>query len=241
MSSLIKGAGGGVVWPELTSAMGRVLGGGPLVGAAAVRELTRPEPIVISRGNRTDAEFRAHGKAVAAGIEQPDSYALPTVADVENDGDRGPRGGCFHPGKTCKEALCWGRPSRDPLASIDAAADAQRAAHVGALLAAVAGLHVDEVRVLAAMARQLPGVRLRAACEAATAQGWVRSGARGVEVPSSPLARAQSSLLGTWREWIALILGARSPAAGEVAQRDRGDVLADELARRVAGEPGGEK
>ena len=41
--------------------------------------------------------------------------------------------------------------------------------------------------------------------------------------------------------WIALILGARSPAAGEVAQRDRGDVLADELARRVAGEPGGEK
>ena len=212
---------------------------GPLVGAAAVRELTGA-PMVP--GEPRYERARAAVEEVLPGWFPPrDTAPLPTVAAVENDGDRGPRGGCFHPGKTCKEALCWGRPSRDPLASIDAAADAQRAAHVGALLAAVAGLHVDEVRVLAAMARQLPGVRLRAACEAATAQGWVRSGARGVEVPSSPLARAQSSLLGTWREWIALILGARSPAAGEVAQRDRGDVLADELARRVAGEPGGEK
>lgn len=50
---------------------------GPLDGAAAVRELTGAEPIVISRGNRTDAEFRAHGRAVAAGLEQPDWYALP--------------------------------------------------------------------------------------------------------------------------------------------------------------------
>ena len=214
MSSLIKGA---------------------LTGADAVREMTAGEP--HKRSAHAEAMFAkmtainghgpnrslVEGGPILHGAEADRIEALPTVADVENDGDRGPRA------------------SRDPLASIDAAADAQRAAHVGALLAAVAGLHVDEVRVLAAMARQLPGVRLRAACEAATAQGWVRSGARGVEVPSSPLARAQSSLLGTWREWIALILGARSPAAGEVAQRDRGDVLADELARRVAGEPGGEK
>jgi hypothetical protein len=145
------------------------------------------------------------------------AQVLMPVADVENDGDRGPR------------------PSRDPMAAIDQAADAQRAAHVGALLSAVAGLHVDEVRVLAAMARQLPGIKLRAACEAAMAQGWVRSGATRVEVPSSPLARAQSSLLGTWREWIAVILGATSTAARDVAQRDRGDVLADEAARRAGG------
>ena len=165
----------------------------PLDGAAAVRELTSPASI---------------GR---------EPIAAAMTADVENDGDRGPR------------------PSRDPLSVLDQAADAQRAAHVGALLSAVAGLHVDEVRVLAAMARQLPGIKLRAACEAATAQGWVRSGATRVEVPSSPLARAQSSLLGTWREWIAVILGAQSTAARDVAQRDRGDVLADEAARRAGG------
>ncbi len=198
MSSLIKGVKVG----DLAAAVAL-----PLVGADAVREMTGADREPFAQFTRAEIAHRA---------------ALPTVADVENDGDRGPR-------------------LRDPLASIDAAADAQRAAHIGALLSAVAGLHVDEVRVLAAMAKQLPGVRLRAACEAATAQGWVRSGAQRVEVPSSPLARAQSSLLGTWREWIALVLGARSTAAGEVAQRERGDVLADELARRVAGEPGGGK
>mgnify|MGYP003500379334 CR=1 FL=1 len=181
-----------------------VVDGGPLDGAAAVRELTSTPTTVDTTAART--------------------FALPTVADLERGehGDGEPR--AFGP-----------RPSRDPMAAIDQAADAQRAAHVGALLSAVAGLHVDEVRVLAAMARQLPGVRLRAACEAATAQGWVRSGATRVEVPSSPLARAQSSLLGTWREWIAVILGAQSTAARDMAQRDRGDVLADEAARRAGG------
>ena len=224
MSSLIKGASG------------------PLDGAAAVRELTGRTSEETARRKVGVLHWRSFALTIGCGAQGPNegattviehvtctaclsaythndypAAALPTTADVEHDGDRGPR------------------PSRDPRAAIDQAADAQRAAHIGALLSAVAGLHVDEVRVLAAMARQLPGVRLRAACEAATAQGWVRSGATRVEVPSSPLSRAQSSLLGTWREWIALVHGAQSTAARDVAQRDRGDVLADEAARRAGG------
>lgn len=62
----------------------------------------------------------------------------PVLADVENDGNRG------------------ARPSRDPLASIDAAADAQHARAVAGLVEAVAGLHVDEVLALVRIAGGRP-------------------------------------------------------------------------------------
>jgi len=218
--------------------------GGPLVGAAAVRELTGRTSEETARRKVGVLHWRSFALTIGCGNQGPNegsttviehvtctaclsaythndypaAVPLPTVADVENDGDRGPR-----------------PPSRDPLGAIDAAADGQHARAVAGLVAAAMGLHVDEVRVLAAMARELPGLKLRAACEAATAQGWVRSGARGGEVPSSPLTRARSSLLGTWREWVALIHGAQSSAAVELRQRLREDVLADEAARRAGG------
>ena len=100
---------------------------GPLVGAAAVRELTSPEGATVAT---------TPGHVWRGGVLVP-------VADVEHDGDRGPRA------------------FRDPLSVLDQAADAQRAAHIGALLSAVAGLHVDEVAALAWVARQLPGRKLR--------------------------------------------------------------------------------
>jgi hypothetical protein len=224
MSSLIKGVKVG----DLAAAVALPLGArasnadelpSPKIGAAAVRELTRPEPIVISRGNRTDAEFRAHGKAVAAGIEQPDSYALPTVADVENDGNRGPRA------------------ARDPLSVLDQAADAARAKAVQRLMVAVAALSVDEVAALAWVAGELPGARLRRRCEEATATGWC-----GSDVTKSPPAGrrtaedgTRAALLAAWRQVVALVHGARSTASEDLRQRTREDVLADEAQRRAGG------
>lgn len=72
------------------------------------------------------------------------------MADVENDGDRGPR-------------------LRDPLASIDAAAQGQHARAMVDLVAASLGLHVDEVRVLVWIARTLPGLEDR--CRALKMEG----------------------------------------------------------------------
>ena len=309
---------------------------GPLVGAAAVRELTGPDPIMaaferaplttdaLSPAERADLDRRraALPGEIAAGrmrtteqvqatidrmrAEQEGATATTTpghvwrggvlvpVADVENDGDRGPRApkaskpfpmpgtswrwlgneqaptptgphrveslrwfrGCAeavfaadarHPGYSCAGvdhmmALdAWecipGEPRRtqDPLSVLDQAADAQRAAHVGALMSAVAGLHVDEVRVLAWIAWQLPGRKLRRKCEEATATGWCRTEDPKPTARSTPEDRARAALLAAWRQVVALVHGARSSAAEDLRQRTREDVLADEAARRAGG------
>jgi hypothetical protein len=159
----------------------------PLVGAAAVRELTGAN--------------------------------IPTVADVENDGDRGPRA------------------ARDPLSVLDQAADAARAKAVQRLLAAVASLSVDEVAALAWVAGELPGRKLRRRCEEATATGWCGSDLAA----NAPAGRrtaedgTRAALLAAWRQVVALIHGARSSASEELRQRTREDVLADEAARRAGG------
>ena len=139
----------------------------------------------------------------------------PVLADVENDGDRGPR------------------PSRDPLASIDAAASGQHARAVAGLVEAVAGLHVDEIRALTWLVQQLPGRKLRASCEEASARGWVDRGQKDVDWQATPEELARSSWLGTWRAVIALVIGPSSSVAGDVARRDREDVLRDERERRA--------
>lgn len=164
---------------------------GPLDGAAAVRELTSP-----------DREWTkdAHG-VIGAGL----------TADVENDGDRGPR-------------------------PIDQAADAARAKAVQRLMAAVGALSVDEVAALAWVAGELPGVKLRRRCEEATATGWcdmtatkAQAGRRTAEDGT------RAALLAAWRQVVALVHGARSSASEDLRQRAREDVLADEAARRARG------
>ena len=167
-----------------------VVDGGPLVGAAAVRELTSP-----------DREWTkdAHG-IVGAGL----------TADVENDGDRGPR-------------------------PIDQAADAARAKVVRELLLGVGKLSVDEVAALAWIARELPGARLRRRCEEATATGWCRTEDPSPTARSTPEDRTRAALLAAWRQVVALVHGARSSASEDLRQRPREDVLADEAARRAGG------
>lgn len=175
-----------------------VVDGGPLVGAAAVRELT---------GADREWTRDAHG-IVGAGL----------TADVENDGDRGPR-------------------ARDPLSVLDQAADAARAKVVRELLVGVGELSVDEVRALAWVARELPGARLRRKCEEATATGWCGSdlAANAPAGRSTPEDRARAALLAAWRQVVALVHGAHSSAAEDLRQRTREDVLADEAQRRAGG------
>ena len=164
----------------------------PLVGAAAVRELTTP-----------DREWTKDARGVVgAGL----------TADVENDGDRGPR-------------------------PIDQAADAARAKVVRELLLGVGELSVDEVAALAWIARELPGARLRRRCEEATATGWCGSdlAANAPAGRSTPEDRTRAALLAAWRQVVALVHGARSSASEDLRQRSREDVLADEAARRAGG------
>lgn len=167
----------------------------PLVGAAAVRELTGADREPFAQFTRAEIAHRA---------------AIPTVADVENDGDRGPR-------------------------PIDQAADAARAKAVQRLMSAVAGLSVDEVAALAWIAWQLPGRKLRRKCEEATATGWCGSdlAANAPAGRSTPEDRTRAALLAAWRQVVALVHGARSPASEDLRQRPREDVLADEAARRA--------
>ncbi len=168
--------------------------------------------MIHEQGLKTLAAVQARIEAAKAREQE----ALPPVlADVENDGNRG------------------ARPSRDPLASIDAAADGQHARAVAGLVEAVAGLHVDEVRAVTWLVRQLPGRKLRARCEEATARGWVDRTSRGTGWSATPEELVRSSWLGTWRAVIALVIGPTSAAAGDVARRDREDVLRDERERRA--------
>jgi len=181
----------------------------PLVGAAAVRELTEP----------LSAESRALLDAgLKSGRKEPAVSLGSFTADVENDGDRGPRA------------------ARDPLSVLDQAADAARAKAVQRLLAAVGALSVDEVAALAWVAGELPGVKLRRRCEEATATGWcdmtatkAQAGRRTAEDGT------RAALLAAWRQVVALVHGARSSASEDLRQRAREDVLADEAARRAGG------
>lgn len=168
----------------------------PLVGAAAVRELTTP-----------DREWTKDASGiVGAGL----------TADVENDGDRGPR-------------------ARDPLSVLDQAADAARAKAVRELLVGVGALSVDEVRALAWIAWQLPGRKLRRKCEEATATGWCSTSGPAPVARSTEVDRARAALLSAWRQVVALVHGARSSASEDLRQRTREDVLADEARRRAGG------
>ena len=208
---------------------------GPLDGAAAVRELTGAED---DRKARRDAMFAkltaqnghgpnrslVEGGAIHGGamVDEWTKDAHGVVgagltADVEHDGDRGPRA------------------FRDPLSVLDQAADAARVQAVQRLMSAVGALSVDEVAALAWVAWQLPGRKLRRKCEEATATGWCRTEEPKPTARSTPEDRARAALLAAWRQVVALVHGAQSTAAREVAQRDRGDVLADEAARRAGG------
>jgi hypothetical protein len=185
MSSLIKGAAG------------------PLVGAAAVRELTEP----------LSAESRALLDAgLKSGRKEPAVSLGSFTADVENDGDRGPR-------------------------PIDQVTGAPRAQYVQHLMSAVAGLSVDEIAALAWIAWQLPGRKLRRKCEEATATGWCGSdlAANAPAGRSTPEDRTRAALLAAWRQVVALVHGARSSASEDLRQRTREHVLADEAARRAGG------
>ena len=253
---------------------------GPLDGAAAVRELSS-ERIEGFTFKDDGGQLQARGIVGA------------TTADVENDGDRGPRASTdqalapkrqkpfpmpgtvwrwlghpdFDPKPSAPkrvESLRWFRgrveamfvggescagvehlmgsdawehypetepvrPSRDPLASIDAAAQGQHARAMVDLVAASLGLHVDEVRVLVWIARRLPREKLRAACEAATATGWC-----GTNDDKNPAVRtevdgARAATLAAVRLIEPLIGAART------ARRGRDEVLRDEVARRMGG------
>mgnify|MGYP006368984385 FL=1 len=173
---------------------------GPLDGAAAVRELTS-ERIEGFTFKDDGGQLQARGIVGA------------TTADVENDGDRGPR------------------LSRDPLASIDAAAQGQHARAMVDLVAAGLGLHVDEVRILVWIARRLPREKLRAACEAATATGWCDTHAEKNPAVRTEVDGARAATLAAVRAIEPLIGAARS------ARRGRDEVLRDEVARRGGGEP----
>ena len=219
MSSLIKGASE------------------PLVGAAAVRELTSRTSEETARRKVGVLHWRSFALTIGCGNQGPNEgattviehvtctaclsaythndyppAALPTVADVENDGDRGPR-------------------------PIDQATGAPRAQYVQHLMSAVAGLSVDEVRALAWIARELPGAKLRRRCEEATATGWCGSDLAA----NAPAGRrtaedgTRAALLAAWRQVVALVHGARSSASEDLRQRAREDVLADEAARRAGG------
>lgn len=186
---------------------------GPLDGAAAVRELTAGDCRECDNTGKLP-DYRGGGVrscACAPGIIRP--APLPTTADVENDGDRGPR------------------LSRDPLASIDAAAQGQHARAMVDLVAAGLGLHVDEVRILVWIARRLPREKLRAACEAATATGWCDTHAEKNPAVRTEVDGARAATLAAVRAIEPLIGAART------ARRGRDEVLRDEVARRGGGEP----
>ena len=225
MSSLIKGAAG------------------PLVGAAAVRELTGCTSEDTARRKAGVLHWRSFAFTIGCGAQGPNEGAttviehvtctaclsaythndypaapLPATADVENDGDRGPRA------------------FRDRLSVFDQAADVARAKAVQRLMSAVAPLSVDEVAALAWVARELPGAKLRRRCEEATATGWcdmtatkAQAGRRTAEDGT------RAALLAAWRQVVALVHGARSSASEDLRQRAREDVLADEARRRAVG------
>lgn len=93
---------------------------------------------------------------------------------------------------------------------------------------AAVNLSLPDLRVLAWIVRQLPGEKLRAACEEVTARGWCSSTATRVVVPTTPEEHTRSALLDVVRRVSRLVLGCEHPE-----RRERGHVLADEAQRRV--------
>ena len=291
---------------------------GPLDGAAAVRELTGRTSEETARRKVGVLHWRSFALTIGCGAQGPNegattviehvtctaclsaythndypAAALPTVADVEHDGDRGPRASTdqalapkrqkpfpmpgtvwrwlghpdFDPKPSAPkrvESLRWFRgrveamfvggescagvehlmgsdawehypetepvrPSRDPLASIDAAAQGQHARAMVDLVASSLGLHVDEVRILVWIARRLPREKLRAACERATATGWCDTNAEKNPALRTEVDGARAATLAAVRAIEPLIGAART------ARRGRDEVLADEAARRAGG------
>lgn len=152
--------------------------------------------------------------ATDVGREACAAALLGGLADVENDGDRGPRA--------------------RPLSNEDAA----RASQVAALMSAAGPLDLASLRVLTWIAGQLPAVKLRAACEAATATGWCRSDDPEPKARRTRVDGARTALLGAVREVEALLFRDDKGRPIVTARRERCDVLADEVERRAkAGVP----
>lgn len=166
---------------------------GPLGGAAAVRELTGGERAPFAQFTRAEIAHRL------AGLAGP--------ADVENDGDRGPRA------------------SRDAAPAIGEL----RCVRLQKLDAATADLDASSLDVLLWIASQLPAAKLRAACEQATATGWVARGAKDNPAQRTEVDGARAALLAAVRAIEPLV------GAPRTVRRDRDDVLADEAARRAGG------
>ena len=149
-----------------------------------------------------DAAMRARVDArteIEADRVAPPTFA-PIVADVENDGDRGPA------------------PHRVRLQKLDAA---------------TVGLDARSLDVLLWIASRLPAMKLRTACEKATARGWVRPDAQDVKVPVGPEDRALAELLGVVRTIEGLPFRDAEGRPAVTPRRSREEVLAD--AARGAG------
>ena len=125
-------------------------------------------------------------------------------ADVENDGDRGPR------------------PSVEAMV---------RRTLTNELQAFGASAPLDDVRVLAAMVRELPGLRLLATCEALTARG-LRGAGESEGMPATTLRETMvASMLSTWR------LFQRGVLPGDAAPGEKASEWpASHLPRRTIGD-----
>lgn len=104
------------------------------------------------------------------------------------------------------------------------------------IAAAAVNLTLPDLRVLAWIVRQLPGEKLRAACEEVTARGWCSSSETRVVVRTTPEEHARASLLSLVRQAARVVIGRDHPP-----HRTREEVLRDEAERRVAAltKPGG--
>lgn len=130
--------------------------------------------------------------------------ARPMTADVENDGDRGPR-----------------------------VSDEQRArsAFAAQMQAFASSAPVEDLKVLGAIVRELPGLRLLATCEAFTASG-LRGHGDDSGMPATTLREtAVADFLGVWRLFQRLEL----PAKVEPGEKQR-EWPASHLPRRTIGD-----
>lgn len=172
------------------------------VEAAVERDAAQPAPVSPDLA-KLHARLVSEQQSLPPVLRAP----APVVADVENDGDRGPRA------------------SRDPLAAIDAAADAQRARRMSRLLDLAARMHVDEIDLLLLVVERLPGLRARV--EAATARGWIDERDDPKSVTQPTLSEHQDAdLLRALRSLV--------PASPLVQRRAREVVIGAERERRGA-------
>lgn len=105
--------------------------------------------------------------------------------------------------------------------------DIARAAAVAGLVSSLGACELADLALLSWIALQLPRARLRAACEATAATGWVAAYAKENPARCTPLDRAQSALLGTVRA-VEPLLG-----LGVTPRRSRDEIVADEIERRA--------